>query len=168
MAQVSRLRVIAKALYLADLTTVNEMATQSIKASEVQHDWFVVDAADQTLGRMATRIATVLRGKHKPTFTPHVDNGDYVIVINAEKVALSGNKLDQKKYHHYTGYFGGLKSATAREVLAKEPERVLMQAVKGMLPKNRLSRQVIKKLKIYSGSEHPHEGQLPKPFPEAV
>jgi large subunit ribosomal protein L13 len=144
------------------------MATQSIKASEVQHDWFVVDAADQTLGRMATRIATVLRGKHKATFTPHVDNGDYVIVINAEKVALSGNKLDQKKYHRYTGYFGGLKSATAREVLAKDPERVVMQAVKGMLPKNLLSRQVIKKLKIYAGSEHPHEGQQPKPFPEAV
>lgn len=144
------------------------MATQSIKASEVQHDWFVVDAADKTLGRMATRIATVLRGKHKATFTPHVDNGDYVIVINAEKVALSGNKLDAKKYHRYSGHFGGLKSATAREVLAKDPERVVMQAVKGMLPRNRLSRQVIKKLKIYAGSEHPHEGQLPKPFPESI
>jgi large subunit ribosomal protein L13 len=144
------------------------MATQSTKASEVTHDWFVVDAEGQTLGRMATRIATVLRGKHKVTFTPHVDTGDYVIVINADKVALSGNKMDAKKYFRYTGYFGGLKSKTAREVVATEPERLVTQAVKGMLPKNRLSRQVIKKLKVYAGSEHPHEGQQPKPFPETV
>ena len=144
------------------------MATQSTKASEVTHDWFVVDAEGQTLGRMATRIATVLRGKHKVTFTPHVDTGDYVIVINADKVALSGDKLDSKKYYRYTGYFGGLKSKTAREVVATEPERLVTQAVKGMLPKNRLSRQVIKKLKVYAGSEHPHEGQQPKPFPETV
>ena len=144
------------------------MATQSTKASEVTHDWFVVDAEGQTLGRMATRIATVLRGKHKVTFTPHVDTGDYVIVINADKVALSGDKMDSKKYYRYTGYFGGLKSKTAREVVASEPERLVTQAVKGMLPKNRLSRQVIKKLKVYAGSEHPHEGQQPKPFPETV
>ena len=144
------------------------MATQSTKSSEVNHDWFVVDAEGQTLGRMATRIATVLRGKHKVTFTPHVDTGDYVIVINADKVALSGNKMDAKKYFRYTGYFGGLKSKTAREVVATEPERLVTQAVKGMLPKNRLSRQVIKKLKVYAGSEHPHEGQQPKPFPETV
>ncbi|MEC7240741.1 MAG: 50S ribosomal protein L13 [Myxococcota bacterium] len=144
------------------------MATQSTKASEVTHDWFVVDAEGQTLGRMATRIATVLRGKHKVTFTPHVDTGDYVIVINADKVALSGDKMDSKKYYRYTGYFGGLKSKTAREVVATEPERLVTQAVKGMLPKNRLSRQVIKKLKVYAGSEHPHEGQQPKPFPETV
>ena len=144
------------------------MATQSTKASEVTHDWFVVDAEGQTLGRMATRIATVLRGKHKVTFTPHVDTGDYVIVINADKVALSGDKMDSKKYYRYTGYFGGLKSKTAREVVATEPERLVTQAVKGMLPKNRLGRQVIKKLKVYAGSEHPHEGQRPKPFPETV
>ena len=144
------------------------MATQSTKASEVTHDWFVVDAEGQTLGRMATRIATVLRGKLKVTFTPHVDTGDYVIVINADKVALSGDKMDSKKYYRYTGYFGGLKSKTAREVVATEPERLVTQAVKGMLPKNRLSRQVIKKLKVYAGSEHPHEGQQPKPFPETV
>ncbi len=144
------------------------MATQSTKESEVNRDWFVVDAQDQTLGRMATRIATVLRGKHKVTFTPHVDTGDYVIVINADKVALSGDKMDSKKYFRYTGYFGGLKSKTAREVVASEPERLVTQAVKGMLPKNRLSRQVIKKLKVYAGSEHPHEGQQPKPFPETV
>ena len=144
------------------------MATQSTKASEVTHDWFVVDAEGQTLGRMATRIATVLRGKHKVTFTPHVDTGDYVIVINADKVALSGDKMDSKKYYRYTGYFGGLKSKTAREVVATEPERLVTQAVKGMLPKNRLCRQVIKKLKVYAGSEHPHEGQRPKPFPETV
>ena len=144
------------------------MATQSTKESEVNRDWFVVDAQDQTLGRIATRIATVLRGKHKVTFTPHVDTGDYVIVINADKVAFTGDKLDQKKYHRYSGYFGGLKSKTAREVLDTEPERVVTQAVKGMLPKNRLSRQVIKKLKVYAGPEHPHEGQQPKPFPETV
>ena len=144
------------------------MKTYSAKAADVHHDWFVVDAEGQTLGRMATRIATVLRGKHKVTFTPHVDTGDYVIVINADKVALSGDKMDSKKYYRYTGYFGGLKSKTAREVVATEPERLVTQAVKGMLPKNRLSRQVIKKLKVYAGSEHPHEGQQPKPFPETV
>jgi len=144
------------------------MATPSTKASDVKHDWFVVDAENQTLGRMATRIATVLRGKHKATFTPHVDTGDYVVVVNAEKVALSGNKLDAKKYHDYSGYIGGLKSKTAREVLVSDPERIVTQAVKGMLPKNRLSRQVIKKLKVYVGPEHPHEGQQPKPFPETV
>jgi large subunit ribosomal protein L13 len=144
------------------------MATQSTNASDVHHDWFVVDAEGQTLGRMATRIATVLRGKHKVTFTPHVDTGDYVIVINAGKVALSGNKMDAKKYHRYSGHTGGMKSKTAREVVDTEPERLVTQAVKGMLPKNRLSRQVIKKLKVYAGSEHPHEGQAPKPFPETV
>ena len=140
------------------------MATQSTKASEVNHDWFVVDATDQTLGRMATRIATVLRGKHKVTFTPHVDTGDYVIVINAEKVAFTGNKLDAKKYHDYSGYYGGLKSATAREVLERNPERIVMQAVKGMLPKNRLGRAMIKKLRVFAGSEHTHQAQQPQPL----
>ena len=148
--------------------SVKKMATPSTKASDVNRDWFVVDAENQTLGRMATRIATVLRGKHKAIFTPHVDTGDYVVVVNAEKIALSGNKLDAKKYHDYSGYFGGLKSQTAREVLERDPERIVTQAVKGMLPKNRLSRQVIKKLKVYVGPEHPHEGQQPKPFPETV
>jgi large subunit ribosomal protein L13 len=134
----------------------------------VQHDWFVVDAADMVLGRLATRIATVLRGKHKVIFTPHVDTGDYVVVVNAAKVKLTGNKLDAKKYYRYSGFVGGLKTATAREVLEKDPERILRQAVKGMLPKNKLSSQLLTKLKIYPGAEHPHAGQQPQPFPGHV
>ena len=145
-----------------------KMSTVSTKPADVTREWYIIDAKDQVLGRLATRIATVLRGKHKVTFTPHVDTGDYVIVINAGKVALSGNKMDAKKYHRYSGHTGGMKSKTAREVVDTEPERLVTQAVKGMLPKNRLSRQVIKKLKVYAGSEHPHEGQAPKPFPETV
>jgi large subunit ribosomal protein L13 len=120
------------------------------------------------LGRLATRIATVLRGKHKVIFTPHVDTGDYVVVVNAAKVKLTGNKLDAKKYYRYSGFVGGLKTATAREVLEKDPERILRQAVKGMLPKNKLSSQLLTKLKIYPGAEHPHAGQQPQPFPGHV
>ena len=144
------------------------MSTYSAKPGEVQREWFVIDASDQTLGRLATRIATVLRGKHKPTYTPHVDTGDFVVVVNASQVALSGNKLDRKQYHRYSGFMGGLKSADARTVRAEDPERMIRQAVKGMLPKNRLSRQIIKKLKVYGGAEHPHTGQKPQPFPEVV
>jgi large subunit ribosomal protein L13 len=128
-------------------------------------EWYVVDAEGLTLGRFTTKIATVLRGKHKATFTPHVDCGDYVIVLNADKIVLTGKKLDQKQYYKYSGYMGGLRSWTARQLLDTYPERIIESAVKGMLPKNRLSRQVIKKLKIYSGSEHPHTAQNPKPFP---
>ena len=144
------------------------MSTLSAKPSEVVHDWYVIDAQDVVLGRMATRIATVLRGKHKPIFTPHVDTGDFVIVINADKVRLTGNKLDDKQYYRYSGHFGGLKSKSAREVLANEPDRVIRQAVKGMLPKNRLGNQLLGKLKIYAGGEHPHEGQQPQPFPDHI
>jgi large subunit ribosomal protein L13 len=144
------------------------MSTTLARAADVDHDWFVVDASGLTLGRLSTRIAKVLRGKHKPTFTPHVDTGDYVVVINAEKIKLTGRKLDQKFYHTYSGAPGGLRSTSAREVLATHPERVIESAVKGMLPKNRLNRQVIKKLKVYAGPEHPHTGQAPKPFPAYV
>ena len=144
------------------------MSTYVAKPAEVERSWFVVDASEFELGRLATRIATVLRGKHKPTFTPHVDTGDFVVVINAEQVKLTGRKLDTKHYHRYSGYPGGLRSLDARSVRAEEPERVIRQAVKGMLPKNRLSRQVITKLKVYGGADHPHAAQKPEPFPTNV
>ena len=152
-------------LYLTFFINGEQMSTTSIKPDAVQREWFIIDAEGQTLGRITTKIATVLRGKHKPIFTPHVDCGDYVIVVNAEKVVLTGKKLDQKFYHNYSGYMGGLRSTSARDVLNTYPERVIEHSVKGMLPKNRLARQVIKKLKVYSGSEHPHSAQEPKPFP---
>jgi large subunit ribosomal protein L13 len=141
------------------------MRTYSAKPGEISRDWFVVDAAGLTLGRLATRIATVLRGKHKPQFTPHVDTGDFVIVINAGKVELSGSKLDQKRYYNYSGYPGGLKSVTARVLREENPERILRDAVKGMLPKNRLSSELINKLKVYEGGDHPHAAQQPAPLP---
>ena len=144
------------------------MPTYSAKPAEVDRAWFIIDADGKTLGRLATEIARRLRGKHKPEYTPHVDTGDYVVVVNAANVKLTGNKLDGKKYYQYSGYFGGLKSSTAREVLEKDPERVLREAVKGMLPKNRLNRQVFQKLKVYAGAEHPHTAQQPKPFPAYV
>ena len=142
--------------------------TASAKPAEVDRAWLVIDAQDQVLGRVATRIATVLRGKHKPSFTPHVDTGDFVIVINADKVKLTGNKLEQKLYHRYSGHFGGLKSVPASEVIESDPERIFQQAVKGMLPKNKLGRQQLSKLKVYAGAEHPHQAQQPQPFPEYV
>ena len=144
------------------------MKTTIINESQVERAWYVIDAKDQTVGRIATRIATVLRGKHKPTFSPHVDVGDYVIVTNVQDVTFTGSKMDTKEYHRYSGHPGGLRSQSAREVLATHPERVLFAAVKGMLPKNRLSRQVIKKLKLYTSDEHPHAAQNPQPFPSHV
>ena len=141
------------------------MRTYSAKPGEIERDWYVVDASEHTLGRLATRIATVLRGKHKAAFTPHVDTGDFIIVINADKINLTGRKLDQKYYHRYSGYSGGLKSVDAATVRSENPERMMQSAVKGMLPKNRLSRQLIKKLKVYAGSEHPHAAQNPQPLP---
>jgi len=143
------------------------MQTYNAKPGETARNWYVVDASEYELGRLATRLATVLRGKHKPTFTPHVDTGDFVVVLNAGKVKLTGRKLTQKHYHRYSGYPGGMKSISAETVLEETPERVIRQAVKGMLPKNRLSRQVIKKLKIYSGEDHPHTAQKPVPFSQA-
>jgi large subunit ribosomal protein L13 len=126
--------------------------------------WVVVDATGQTVGRLATQVASVLRGKHKPDYTPHQAGGDFVIIVNAEKVVFSGNKLDQKVYTRYTGYQGGLKSTTAREMLDKHPERVLERAVWGMLPKNRLGRKLIRRLKVYAGEAHPHAAQVPAPM----
>jgi large subunit ribosomal protein L13 len=143
-------------------------ATYSAKPGEVARNWFVVDAKGLTVGRLATRIARVLRGKHKPQFTPHVDTGDFVIVVNAGEVELTGRKMETTFYHHYTGYPGGLKSASFRTVRANDPERILREAVEGMLPKNRLSRQLIKKLHVYGGAEHPHRGQAPQPLPDTL
>ena len=142
--------------------------TFSAKPGETDRAWFVIDAADFELGRLATRVAHVLRGRHKVTYTPHVDTGDFVVVVNAGQVKLTGRKLDQKHYYRYSGYPGGLKSADARSVRANDSERMILQAVKGMLPKNRLSRQIIKKLKVYPGAEHPHAAQKPEPFPTNV
>jgi large subunit ribosomal protein L13 len=127
-------------------------------------EWHVIDADGQILGRLASEIAKRLRGKDKAYFTPHTDSGDYIIVINAEKVVLSGNKMENKTYDRYSGWIGGLKSATAKEILKKHPERLIEYAVKGMLPKNTLNRQVIKKLKVYAGNEHPHVAQVTKPI----
>ncbi len=128
----------------------------------MEREWFLVDAEGKTLGRLASEIAQVLRGKHKPIYTPHLDCGDYVIVVNADKVRVTGRKLDQKMYYRYSGYPGGLKSITLRNQLQKHPERVLQAAVRGMLPKNRLGRKMLKKLKVYAGDSHPHQAQQPK------
>ena len=142
------------------------MGTFSAKPLEIERNWFVVDASEFELGRLATRIAMVLRGKHKPTFTPHVDGGDFVVVLNASQVKLTGRKAELKKYQHYTGYPGGLKTRSARDVRADDPERMVREAVEGMLPKNRLSRRLITKLKVYGGTDHPHTAQKPQPFPK--
>ncbi len=144
------------------------MSTVSVKPSDVKREWFVVDAEEFVLGRLATRIATVLQGKHKPTYTPHIDTGDFVVVLNCEKIKLTGRKLDAKKYYRYSGYVGGLKETTAREMLEKKPEMLIQEAVRRMLPKNKLARQQIKKLKIYSGGDHPHVAQSPQPFPAYI
>ena len=138
------------------------MKTISANAETVKRDWYVVDATDKTLGRLCTELAHRLRGKHKTVYTPHVDTGDYLVVINAEKVATTGRKLTDKQYHRFTGYIGNLKTTSLRDMLAKHPERVLEIAVKGMLPKTPLGRAMFKKLKVYKGSEHPHTAQQPK------
>ena len=140
------------------------MRTYTAKPGEVERRWYVVDADGQTLGRLATRIADTLRGKGKAQYTPHVDTGDFVVVVNAEKVLVTGNKLDQKRYYRHSGYPGGLRSRTLREQLERRPTEVIRKAVKGMLPRNRLARQQINKLKIYAGPEHPHEAQAPQPL----
>jgi len=140
------------------------MKTISVKKEEVKHSWYVVDATDKTLGRLSTEIANRLRGKHKPEFTPHVDTGDYVIVVNAEKVVVTSNKTTDKMYHHHTGYPGGIKSISFDKLIDKAPEMIIEKAVKGMMPKNKLSRAMLSKLKIYAGSEHPHSAQQPTPL----
>ena len=137
-------------------------STVSAKAETVKRDWYLIDASNKTLGRLATELALRLRGKHKPVYTPHCDTGDYLVVINAEKIAVTGNKLDDKIYHHHTGYIGNIKSIALKDLLAKHPERVIEMAVKGMLPKNPLGRAMYRKLKVYKGAEHPHTAQQPQ------
>jgi large subunit ribosomal protein L13 len=137
------------------------MKTYSVKAGEIQRRWFVVDAEGKILGRLASEVARILRGKHKPTYTPHLDTGDFVVVVNADKVRLSGNKADQKAYFRHSGYMGGEKLIPFRRMLEKHPERVVELAVKGMLPKGALGRQMRHKLKVYAGAEHPHQAQQP-------
>ncbi|WP_083453990.1 50S ribosomal protein L13 [Syntrophomonas palmitatica] len=138
------------------------MKSYMAKAEEVDRKWYVVDASDQTLGRLASEVAAILRGKHKPIYTPHVDTGDFVIVINAEKIKLTGDKLNQKMYRHHSGYPGGLKEMDYRTLLQKKPEKAIELAVKGMLPHNRLGDKMYRKLKVYKGSEHPHQAQKPE------
>ena len=137
------------------------MKTYSAKPGEIQREWYLVDAEGQTLGRLATQIADTLRGKGKPQYTPHVDTGDFVVVVNAEKIAVTGKKLDDKMYYRHSGYPGGLKKRTLNDMLERRPEEVIRLAVRGMLPKNRLARKQLTKLKIYAGPEHPHEAQAP-------
>jgi large subunit ribosomal protein L13 len=136
--------------------------TISAREQDIQRGWYVIDAQGQTLGRLATRVATLLRGKHKPGYTPHVDCGDYVIIVNAEKIHVTGQKMSQKKYYRHSGYPGGLKQVTLRNQLQKFPTRVIESAVRGMLPKNRLGRRMFKKLKVYAGPNHPHKAQQPQ------
>jgi large subunit ribosomal protein L13 len=141
---------------------LKNMKTYSAKQSDVERNWVVVDAEGQVLGRLASRIALILRGKDKPIFTPHVDTGDFVVVVNADKVILSGNKLDEKVYYWHSGYPGGIKGIKAKDLLEKKPEELVRKAVKGMLPKNKLGRKIFNKLKVYAGPDHPHEAQQPR------
>ncbi len=141
------------------------MKTMSAKANEVRRRWYLVDAADKVLGRLAVEIAVRLRGKHKAIFTPHVDTGDYIVVVNASKIRVTGKKATDKKYHHYSGYPGGLKTSSFTQLQNRHPERVIELAVKGMLPKGPLGREMFRKLKVYAGNEHPHTGQQPEEAP---
>jgi len=141
------------------------MKTFVAKPGDYSRDWYVVDATDKVLGRLASQVAMCLRGKHKPVFTPNVDTGDFIVVVNAEKVKLTGRKLDQKMYYRHSGYPGGITGSTAKRLKQTKPEELLRQAVRGMLPKNRLGRKLIKKLKVYVGPEHPHTAQQPQPWP---
>lgn len=138
--------------------------TFSAKPEEVRRDWYLVDATNKTLGRLSSEIALRLRGKHKPEYTPHVDTGDYIVVVNADKIRVTGNKLRDKQYHRYTGYIGNLKSMPMEKLMSQAPERALQYAVKGMLPRNRLGRKMLSKLRIYAGPEHEHQAQQPKPL----
>lgn len=140
------------------------MKTYVTKPAEIERAWYVVDAEGQTLGRLASNVATILRGKHKPIYSPAVDCGDFVIVLNADKIAVTGRRLEQKKYYRHSLYIGGLKEISLRDQLQQHPERVIESAVRGMLPKNALGRKMFKKLKVYAGSEHPHQAQLPQPL----
>ena len=158
-----RLAQVLKNLKIGKVDTLS-YKTKSANAATVNQKWYVVDAEGEVVGRLATRIATVLRGKHKPDYTPHVDTGDFVIVINADKVRFTGSKRDDKEYQRYTGYPGGLRRRTAKEMLAKRPEMIMELAIKGMLPKTKLGRAMIKKLFLYTAGTHPHSAQKPEPF----
>ncbi len=138
------------------------MRTQFAKKNEVERKWYLLDASDKALGRLAAKVATYLRGKNKPVFTPNVDTGDFVVVVNAERIKLTGRKPEEKVYYHHTGYIGGIKAATVKERMSSSPEEIIVDAVWGMLPKNRLGRAMLKKLKVYRGSEHPHSAQKPE------
>lgn len=138
------------------------MRTWTAKPLEIDRKWWIVDATDKTLGRLATEIADTLRGKNKPQYTPHIDTGDFVVVLNAKKIRVKGNKAEQKSYFRHTGYFGGIKETSYKEMLENTPERIISNAVEGMLPKNKLASQIITKLKVYPGSEHPHNAQKPE------
>ncbi len=140
------------------------MTTVSAKPAEVRREWYLVDAKGKTLGRLASEIARRLRGKHKPEYTPHVDTGDYIVVVNAEKIRVTGNKMSDKMYHHHTGYIGNLQSISLEKLLQNAPERVIQTAVRGMLPHNPLGRAMFKKLKVFAGAEHAHQAQQPKPL----
>jgi large subunit ribosomal protein L13 len=140
------------------------LSTFSAKPTDIKHDWYVVDAEDITLGRLASQVAQILRGKHKPIYTPHMDTGDFVVVINAEKVRLTGTKADTKSYFRHTGFPGGQRTTSYKQMMEKYPERIIQKAVKGMVPHNRLGRQIMKKLKVYVGPEHEHAAQQPKPL----
>jgi large subunit ribosomal protein L13 len=144
------------------------MRTYTPRAKDITRDWYVIDADGQTLGRLATRVATVLRGKHKPTFTPHMDMGDFVVVINADKIVLTGGKVDQKLYHSHSGFPGGIKSVPFAAMLTKQPVKVVERAIHGMLPKTKLGNSMSTKLKVYPGADHPHAAQQPAPFPDHV
>jgi len=149
-------------LLFTRLGSYQNVKTFTAKPHELEREWFVCDAQGQNLGRLATQVAAILRGKHKPIYTPHVDCGDYVIIVNADKITVTGQKLEQKMYYHHSSYPGGLKQVTLRKQLQTHPERVIESAVRGMLPKNRLGRKMFKKLKVYAGPEHPHQAQQPK------
>lgn len=151
-------------LLRAFIESVKVMRTVSAKPAEVNHAWYLIDATDKTLGRLSTEIARRLRGKHKPIYTPHVDTGDYIVVVNAEKIRVTGNKLNDKMYYHHTGYIGNMKKTNLNDLLNEHPTRVIETAVKGMLPKNPLGRAMFKKLKVYAGPEHKHESQQPQPL----
>jgi large subunit ribosomal protein L13 len=138
------------------------MKTTSARNAEVDRKWHVIDADGKVVGRLASRVASILRGKDKPIFTPHVDTGDYVVIVNADKVRFTGNKLEQKAYYHHSGFMGGVKKETAKDIMNESPERIILSAVRGMLPKNRLGRQIFRKLKVYSGPDHPHQAQNPE------
>jgi large subunit ribosomal protein L13 len=138
------------------------MKTTSARNAEVDRKWHVIDADGKVVGRLASRVASILRGKDKPIFTPHVDTGDYVVIVNADKVRFTGKKLEQKAYYHHSGFIGGIKKETAKDIMNETPERIILSAVRGMLPKNRLGRQLFKKLKVYRGPDHPHQAQNPE------